>query len=1032
MDLHNQEQRAAIEHIAGPLLIIAGAGTGKTRVIVEKVGRLLRVVPGLQPENILALTFSDKAAAEMQQRAFERFGDEARRCRFSTFHSFCYRLLAEDSRRSPPWKAIDEIDHWIFLRRNLETLDLDHYLRISDPGRFLKDLLNFCSRCHDNLVSPADYGDYVERAVTALLAPPLPPDAPAPAKKPGRKSKAKPKAADQDSPEEEAARLREVARVYRLSEQMQYDAGLVNYGAMISRAVALLASSPELLERLQRLYRFILVDEFQDTNWAQIELLRLLAGDARNLTVVGDRKQAIYHFRGASRTSFDLFEQNFPGHQRVVLAENYRSTPKILAVAESAISRAASESVEAKPSGALASGHRLHSSKPPGRNAEVWQFPGDLEQAEYVAAEIARRVKAGEAPAYSSFAVLYRAHRYRNRLVEALGRHGVPFAIRKLAINNLPQVRDMVAALRAIGRPADSVSLVRVMSRPPWNLEGKKIGELCRTARGKRVTLSDIVASDVVASAASGDTPAAQALSRIIAFLERYRAIAHKTRLSGWLNGLRTEAGLFSRPQDEPAWMAFSEFVLRWDREKSSSGLLEEFLEYFGFFEEAGGSITLPDLSAEAPSSEFAAGDRDAAETTADLAASLPRQPGLWDNAPGGISGNPLGADPLGKVQLMTVHAAKGLEFDHVFLLHLLRGAFPSRHRRPLISFPDELLKGPAAQGDAHLEEERRLFYVALTRARSTLTLCTIDNTRQHPSPFLSEFEREMAAQIQAGVHPDLDWKILSLSLPPAALPAAPAPAVPLEHPARQSLALSGSALETYRECPLKYYFSHVWQIPVSPSAALRFGSLMHAAVRQLVERIARGPAEIDRTAIEQMLRDNWTSGGFADPVQEKKYWESGLEQLEGIARDLAANPFELLMQEKSFEFDCAGTRLVGRIDQINKLSGRTSGNEVELIEYKTGRARTQKDADNSVQLTIYARACREALNLEPASVILYNLASHERVQTQRGPDDDRELEEMLREAGSEIAAGQFSPEPGFHCTYCDYRPICPAHEDNS
>ena len=349
-------------------------------------------------------------------------------------------------------------------------------------------------------------------------------------------------------------------------------------------------------------------------------------------------------------------------------------------------------------------------------------------------------------------------------------------------------------------------------------------------------------------------------------------------------------------------------------------------------------------------SSEFAAGDSDAPQMTTEPSAPVLRQPGLWDNSPDGP-----GDDPLGKVQLMTVHAAKGLEFDHVILLHLLRGAFPSRHMRPLISFPDALLKGPPAQGDAHLEEERRLFYVALTRARSTLTLCTISNARQHPSPFLKEFDREMAAQIHAGVPPDLEWKILSPSLPPAA----PAPAVSLERPARESRALSGSALETYRECPLKYYFSHVWQIPVSPSAALRFGSLMHAAVRQLVERIAREPGTIDRAVIEQILRDNWTPGGFADPVQEKRYWESGVEQLEGIARDLAAIPFELLMQEKSFEFDCAGTRVVGRIDQINRIPGRISGREVELIEYKTGRARTQKDADSSVQLTIYARACR-------------------------------------------------------------------------
>src|SRR3990172_12258508 len=189
----NAAQRAAVEHGEGPLLIVAGAGTGKTRVIVERVGYLLRTIEGLQPEQILALTFANKAADEMRQRAGERFGEQASRCRFSTFHSFCYELLA----KTGPSRALDATDQWIFLRRHLEELELDHYFKTSEPGRFLSDLVNFCSRCHDNLVTPSEYSGYVEKLAAEC------------AKKTG---------ALPECEKEEIARQMEVARVFTLLE----------------------------------------------------------------------------------------------------------------------------------------------------------------------------------------------------------------------------------------------------------------------------------------------------------------------------------------------------------------------------------------------------------------------------------------------------------------------------------------------------------------------------------------------------------------------------------------------------------------------------------------------------------------------------------------------------------------------------------------------------------------------------------------------------------------------------------------------
>ena len=990
----NAEQRAAVEHGEGPLLIVAGAGTGKTRVIVERVGYLLRTVPGLQPENILAITFGNKAAEEIRQRAGERFGESALGCRFSTFHAFCYELLLEES----PGKALDRIDHWIFLRRHLESLDLDTYLKVSEPGRFLGDLVDFCSRCHDNLVTPEEYTAYVEKVADDCL----------------RSSRQGPP--QKECAEEEIARQREVARMLSRSAELEEQEHLLSFGAMISRTLVLLDATPELLARLQRRYRFILVDEFQDTNLAQIELLVRLAGERKNLTVVGDDDQAIYRFRGASYASFHQFEQRFPGHPRVVLRQNYRSTKRILEVAAAAIAPNSKDRYQP--------GKRLETSNPQGRKVEVWEFPGDIQQSEFVAQEIARQIQAGEAKAYSDFAVLYRAHRHRNRLVEALRRRGVPFAIRKLAIDNLPPVRDMVACLRAIGRPEDSVSLARVLAGPQWEMKASLLWEGCRLASDRKCSLRKVVEDSGWGGQWTGKP-------KLLGFLTRYQKLSREQRLRSWFPSLRQELGLFGFEEEgyDAALGAFTDFVIQWDQDKSTGGLLGEFLEYFGYFEEAGGRISLPDE--DGPASPGAASLEE------------PRQGTLWDKA--------AGAGPWGKVQLMTVHGAKGLEFENVFVLHLLRRAFPTSHRRPLISFPDALLKGPLPQGDFHIEEERRLFYVALTRARSTLTLCTVSNKRQQPSRFLDELREDAVANIE--------WKKLSASPEPVSqalrqedtIRRSPFSQIDrwagaMAAPPAGSLTMSASGLDTYRQCPRKYQYSYVCRLPVSPSPALLFGSIMHRAVRELVSRLAASK-EAGRDAggkvqqpetVEAILNQHWSSAGFTDPHQESKYKDMGREQLAGLRRSLEGHPFQLLHQEKGFQFNIdigAGVKqggekkLLGRIDQINQLAG----GDAELIEYKTGRAQTQKEADRSLQLTLYALACREVLGLKPLSLVLHSLTltAQEGFRTPRGPDDFRDLQGQIRQVSRDILAGKFPALPAYHCRYCDFRPICPAYEDS-
>ena len=326
----NAAQRAAVEHGEGPLLVVAGAGTGKTRVITERIRNLLESDPTLAGENILGLTFTNKAAGQMKSRVVKAAGERAEGVWLSTFHSFCLEKILRAA--NPDIQALDEIDHRILLRRNIADLGLILFRRLAEPAEFLKDFQTFFSRCQDELVTPDDYQRYVD----ALR----------------REHETRKKAFEPDAlaiAEEEVARQEELARVYRVSERLLRERNLYTFGAQLLQAVQVLRTDAELLARMRDQYRYILVDEFQDTNIAQLELLWLLAGDRRNILAVGDDDQAIYRFRGASFGSFTIFLERFCGvggalpaasakKALVSLSQNYRSTRRILRVAGEMIS----------------------------------------------------------------------------------------------------------------------------------------------------------------------------------------------------------------------------------------------------------------------------------------------------------------------------------------------------------------------------------------------------------------------------------------------------------------------------------------------------------------------------------------------------------------------------------------------------------------------------------------------------------------------------------------------------------------------
>src|SRR5215469_1561356 len=710
----NEPQRRAIEHGDGPLLVIAGAGTGKTRVITERIRRLFERDDSLLGENVLALTYTIKAAGEMLRRVKKACGQRADGITINTFHGFCESILREGA---PHRNPIQPVDHWILLRRNMRRLQLDKYRRLAEPGQFLNDFLQFFSRCQDELVSAEQYQQYAEDCAAKLGA--------------------ERQIFDAETYKErleEVQKQLEIARAYRASEELLREKDVVALNGLIVEAVKLLERDRELRERLQKRFRHMLVDEFQDTNIAQLQLLELLTAWPRNIVAVGDNDQAIYRFRGASFGSFKLFLERFAGWRqgqdstqlRVLLKENYRSTPNVLRVATQVIAQ--NETSADFPNKVL------DATKPEGEHVRIAELATADEEALWVAGQIERGHKAGKK--WSDYAVLYRQHAHRDLLVPELARRKIPFVISRLSILDHPLVKDTLAYLRLIARPYDDVSCARVLATPAWGFEPADLVRSAERARklGKRTAIYDVLQLPQAQlpfdrkQAAPGD---------LLEFLNGQRKIMSRTtareilsHLIEWLE-IPARAGA----QDRKYVQRLTEFAKEWEA-KSETRKLPEFLEYLDYFQQANETIALE------------------------------------DDAPGDA------------VQLMTVHGAKGLEFPQVFVLRVNNRAFPASERSPLFTFPVELMKEDLPEGDFHTQEERRLFYVALTRAQERLTLTTLPEKRGKIPTFVEDILMDPAVKRR---------DILQVA-PKVLLPAAAEREVANEGPQRLLFAAPGPA----------------------------------------------------------------------------------------------------------------------------------------------------------------------------------------------------------------------------------------------
>jgi len=957
----DERQREAIGHVHGPMLVIAGAGTGKTTVLTQRVANLIRDGHA-RPDEILALTYTDNSAAEMMARVREELkGAGIEGLQACTFHAWCYGLL---QRRGAGFGVLDEKDLWVFLRRRIRDLRLKHFVRAANVGQFLDSLLEFMSRCQDELVGPAEYARYVERLERGEV--PLPRVA-------GSKKQAELEEA------EILERCREIAHVFATVENMLREKKLGTFGHMITGAYQLLKDDPTLLAEERLRTRFVLVDEFQDANFAQVEILSLLAGTTANVFAVGDPDQAIYQFRGASSEAFTLFMRNFPAARVVVLGKNRRSLPPILGCAFGIVNE--NSPVFAQKGIAVSYQRRPLESQ---RDEEA-KLKGESLAAppveiltwrdkEVEAADLARRIQKKRKEQHCSwkeFAVLYRQHNHRDELVHELAERGIPFAIEGLDVLDTPEVRDVVACLTSAVSPNDAASLFRVAALPQFRIEATELRAAMRAVRRQDLDLRTVL----------GRLPNGGAV------LESVEKVHREVEEEG----VRAEDAVnvviryFALPR-LPLVVAFLKFVEAWQKKAIAEiGSPAEFLDYLDYYVQARGTIPLPRSLDDA-------------------------------------------------VQLFTAHAAKGLEFRHVAILRGSSTWFPTAYREPLVAFPAELRRSDTSLHDdkvLHEEEERRLFYVAMTRAKDTLSIYAHQGRgKKDPKPtqFLREFmihpayrrfwSTRSAAAVQDTLFAEEEQRI--------AVPQSNVAAWLLMQPSASFIAgLSASAIEIYEECPLRFKLERGWNLPRDVPAALHYGSAMHGVLRTFYDA-QRYQREIGGDDLLEEFRSALALAGIADRYQYELYLRQGLEQLRQffeVAR--SAPPPEVVETELKFELQVGSAKLTGRVDRID----RTGPDTVAIVDYKTGKARSQEDADESLQLSLYALAAREAWGKHAERLIFHNLENNIAICTTRNDGELEAAKLRVQKAADGIAQGKFSAKPGYHCAYCPYRNLCPATE---
>jgi len=951
----NPEQKKAVTHGKGPLIIIAGAGTGKTKVITHRIAHLISSKMA-KPEEILAVTFTEKAASEMEERVDLLIPYSYSFVDISTFNSFGEQILRDygiEIGYSPDFKLLDKVEQAIFFREHLFQFQLDYYRPLSSPTRFIQDILLAIKRLKQEDIKPQEYLEYAEKLEQE---------------------------ASDDVTKERARKHKEMARVFNNFQDCLRTEGKIDFEDQVTLVVDLFRQRSSVLEVFQDKYQFILVDEFQDTNYIQFELLKLIASKHRNLTVVGDDDQSIFRFRGASLANIHNFRKIYPDYEKVVLNKNYRSTQPILDSAYKLIQQNNPYRLEVQEN----IDKTLESSlEETGKSIHMLTFDTLSHEADRVAELIEEKEKEGIR--LSDMAILVRRNADADAFLRALNMKGIPFRFSgSRGLYTQDEVKILVAFIKTLTDFDDSKSLFFLALTEVYNLDPYDLTPLTNYANKKNFPLHRVFKmvyeeKNPVDLSASAEKTVKQIVEDMLYFV-RY-ASSHNAghvvyvflEKSGYLKSLVEKGDLSSELKIKNIRIFFDK--IRKFSELTEDDSIYSFAQHLDLLQQVGDNPA----TAEAELEEVA-------------------------------------------VNVLTFHKAKGLEFPVVFMVSLIADRFPGRHRKEKIPVPDDILKEDLPETEKYYQEERRLFYVGMTRAKMLLYMTWAKDYG------LKRLKKVSPFVLEALDLPSLPDEVQKASTLEEIQRYAPYTSkAPVSQKIREMgvLNLSYSQVDDYLTCPLRYKFRRIMRIPVLPHHNLVFGLVCHNTIHYYLKMKMRGKIVTEKELL-QAYEERWVNEGFLSREHEEMRKKVGEEAMRLYFRRQESSDLLPQFLEKKFIVLLEGVKLTGRWDRVDYLK---EGGVV--IDFKATAVKDQKEADkrtrDSLQMDMYAFAFVRTQELPLLETRLHFLESDIIGRAEKGKKECQKAEEKIRQAEEGIRDQNFQARPDWHnCSLCDFRTICP------
>ncbi len=923
----NREQLQAVKHGTGPLLIIAGAGTGKTTVITERIKYL--VEKGFaKPEEILALTFTEKSAKEMEDRVDVVLPLGYGEMWISTFHSFCDRILRDTGIEiglSANYKLMTSAQSVDLIKKNLFDFNLEYFRPLGNPNKFIEGLLQHFSRLQDEIVTPEEYLKYAKKDIN-------------------------------EEPLEDI-KTKELANAYKFYTDLKLKNNVLDFGDLITYTNKLFMDRPNVLKRYQDKFKYILVDEFQDTNFAQNELVNLLAKKNRNITIVGDDNQSIYRFRGAAISNIIQFKNTYSDAKIVTLNQNYRSTQKILDSAYKLIKHNDPDTLE----------YQLGISKQ--LKSVVSHLSADIEfihansgqgEAEKVAEEIKKLINE-EQYEWKDIALLVRANNHADSFIREFERQDIPHQfLGPSKLFERDEITDLISYLKVLYNPEDSANLYRLLSSDTFDFSSLELIKVASTAKKNSLSIFEVIVDSTN-----------EKVIKLLQLINKHLKVINKETAGHLLYEFINEVGIYKKilenSEDIKAKNIARFFykIKSYEEENKDAGVVAV-VDYIDLLTEVGESPNVTD--------------------------------GDWqeNNA----------------VNILTFHSSKGLEFPVVFLVNLVSERFPSRDRHEQIPVPNELVKEILPKGDFHLQEERRLFYVGMTRAMKRLYFTASsyygDGKRaKKVSPFVMEALGEYLNIENQNASKNISINYQNKKL------------VNNNSKTKKTKIsyLSVSQIETFKTCPMHYKLRYIYKLPTPPSASISFGVSIHNTLKDYFDK---------KVDILKLYKSNFVAEGYVNKIHKLGFYKKGEDYLLGFLKNGYDSKVKTVALEQKFTLKIYNDlKIGGTIDRVDELGkGR-----YEIIDYKTGaNIPTQKEVDKNMQLSFYALAVSSLYNAKPEDIklSLYYLDTQEKITTRRTTEDLEKLKKEILEIKKEIEESDFKCNNSYFCQQgCEYSMFC-------